>query len=165
MFLHCHYVWFLCCLSSNCAFDVNQIGNFHLLQCRDWPPLIGAPLVVAQPVLVKLQNLLCSFAQSDMVWHFNEKQAKLKVQFVAYELCCKCTTPAYFNCSSTAIWTPTVRNIFRIHQVMLSLLFVKTKTAWIYCRFYQTIFLMMFIKLKNVFFSSQHLLFIILFNK
>lgn len=48
--LHFHYVWFLCCLSLNCAFDVNQI----LLQHQDGPPLIEVPSAVTQPVPVKL---------------------------------------------------------------------------------------------------------------
>lgn len=53
--LHSHYVWILWCLSLNCAFDVDQIGNFHLLQCQDGSPLIGVPSAVAQPVPVKLE--------------------------------------------------------------------------------------------------------------
>lgn len=54
--LHSHYVCFLCCLSLNCASDVNQIGNFHLRQRWDGPPLIGVAPVVTQLALKQLQN-------------------------------------------------------------------------------------------------------------
>ena len=68
VFSHSHYVWFLCCLSLNCAFDVNQIGNFHLLQLQDGPPLIGVTSVVAQPVLAKVQNCIFNAMLLRVIW-------------------------------------------------------------------------------------------------
>lgn len=62
---HPHYVWFLCCLSLNCSFDVNQVGNFHLLQRLDGPPLIGVSLVLSLLTLEKLQHRICN---ADLLW-------------------------------------------------------------------------------------------------
>lgn len=91
--LHSHYVCFFCCLSLNCAFDDNQIGNFHLLHRRDGTPLIAVPPVVAQPVLMKLQNCIFNAVVLRVIWrciqvkHTANRNSKtqLRVQFVACE--------------------------------------------------------------------------------
>lgn len=117
--LHSYYVWFLCSLSVNCAFDVNQIGSFHLLQRWDGPRLIGVPSLVAQPVLMKLKNCIFNAILLKVIWlciwikHTanNNSQAKLWVQYEAYELE---FTVAYmhsrlFKLQLYCIWTSAVK--------------------------------------------------------
>lgn len=130
--LHSHYVWFLCCLSLNCAFDANQIGNFHLLHRRDGPPLIAVPPVVAQPVLVKLQNCIFNAVVLTVIWwciqmkHTANKNSKtqLQVQLVVCESSLLHTqrwlTLGSLNCSTTLIWASTVKKIRDIIELWTS---------------------------------------------